>query len=34
VMGLHIKDAHNWGALAKILGFERVEANWMKWIGG
>lgn len=34
VMGLHIKDLHNWGSLAKILGFERVESTWLKWIGG
>lgn len=34
VIGLHSKDAHNIGPLAARLGFERVETNWLKWIGG
>lgn len=34
VIGLHIKDANNWGPLAKFLGYERVETNWLRWIGG
>jgi GNAT superfamily N-acetyltransferase len=32
-LGLHIKEAHNWGAMAQHLGFEKVEALWLKWIG-
>lgn len=34
VMGLHIKDSLNWGPLARLLGYERVESSWQKWIGG
>lgn len=34
VIALHIKDVQDWGPLAKRKGFERVESNWMKWIGG
>lgn len=34
VMGLHIKDVHDWGALAKRQGYERVETSWFKRIGG
>lgn len=32
-IGLHIKKAHNWGAMAGYLGFEEVESTWLKWIG-
>lgn len=34
VAGLHIKDVHNWGSLARMLGYERVESSWLRWIGG
>lgn len=34
VMGLHIKEAHDWGVLAQRAGYEKNEATWFKLVGG
>lgn len=34
VMGLHIKEDHDWGILAARAGYEKNESTWFKYIGG
>lgn len=34
VMGLHIKEDHDWGVIARRARYKKIEATWFKLVGG